>query len=131
MVDAVSLYDSPFSALHSRLGALYISFVCLGPYIVSLGFITQNTAAHTKKVVLCFIVKCVLNISCPLGIGESLGSYIPSVLTIVLYMKYCWNENRRRDRAATAVGGDAQEAHLDTDSMDLTDEQNPQFTYAW
>lgn len=146
MVAAVFLYTLPLSALHARLGALYISFFYLGPYIVSLGFITQNTAGHTKKVVLnalCFIANCVSNIIgpqffkakqaplYPLGMGAILGSYVLSILTIVLYMTYCWNENRKRDRAAAAVGGDIQEAHLDTDFMDLTDKQNPHFRYVW
>jgi len=42
----------PLTAPRARLGALYISLFSRGPYIVSLGFIPQNTAGHTKKVVL-------------------------------------------------------------------------------
>lgn len=41
MVAAVFLYTLPLSALHARLGALYMSFFYLSHYL-SLGFITQN-----------------------------------------------------------------------------------------
>lgn len=113
---------------------------------MSFGFITQNTAVHTKKVVLkalCFITNRVSNTIGPhlfkakqaplylLGMGAILGSYVLSILTIVLDMTYRWNENRQRDRAAAAVEGDCQEAQLDTDFMDLTDKQNPQFRHVW
>jgi MFS transporter, ACS family, allantoate permease len=146
MIAAVFLYTLPLTALHARLGALYVSFFYLGPYIVSLGFITQNTGGHTKKVVLnalCFIANCVSNIIgpqffkstqsplYPLGMGAILVSYVLSIFTMALYMAYCWNENRRRDRAAEAVGEASVDVHLDTDFKDLTDKQNPHFRYVW
>ncbi|OKL63738.1 hypothetical protein UA08_00224 [Talaromyces atroroseus] len=146
MVAAVFLYTLPLTALHTRLGALYVSFFYLGPYIVSLGFITQNTAGHTKKVVLnalCFVANCVSNIIgpqffksnqaplYPLGMGAIFVSYALSILTTALYMAYCWNENRKRDRAAEATGEQSVDVHLDTDFKDLTDMQNPHFRYVW
>lgn len=146
MVAAVFLYTLPLTALHARLGTLYVSFFYLGPYIVSLGFITQNTAGHTKKIVLnalCFIANCVSNIIgpqffksaqaplYPLGMGAILGSYVLSIFTMMLYMVYCWNENRRRDKAAQDAGMGSSDVHLDTDFRDLTDKQNPHFRYVW
>lgn len=142
MIAAIFLYKLPLDALHARLAVLYVSFFYLGPYIVSLGFITINTSGYTKKVVLnaiCFISNCVANIIgpqffkasqaplYPLGTGAILGSYCLGIVMICLYMAYCHLENKRRDR----VEGGRQESHEDTDFMDLTDKQNIHFRYVW
>lgn len=63
--------------------------------------------------------------------GAILGSYILSILNIILYMMYCLNENRKRGRAAAATGGDSQEAHFGKDFMDLASMQNPHCRYIW
>lgn len=59
LISSVFLYTLPLNAFHSRLAAIYMSYFYLGPYILSLGINTANTAGHTKKVVtnaLVFIV---------------------------------------------------------------------------
>ncbi|KAJ5587257.1 uncharacterized protein N7459_003022 [Penicillium hispanicum] len=142
MIAAIFLYKLPVTAFSARLGVLYLSFFYLGPYIVSLGFITINTSGHTKKVVLnaiCFVSNCVANIIgpqffkssqsplYPLGTGAILGSYVLGIITICLYMAYCAWENRRRDRAE----GGHSVGHEDTDFMDLTDKENIHFRYVW
>lgn len=144
MIAAIFLYKLPLTALHARLGALYASFFYLGPYIISLGFITMNTSGYTKKVVLnaiCFVANCVANIIgpqffktnqsplYPLGTGAILGSYCLAILTICLYMAFCHYENRRRDRLEGAH--EHVHVHEDTDFRDLTDKENIHFRYLW
>ncbi|KUJ20301.1 putative allantoate permease [Mollisia scopiformis] len=143
MIAAIFLYTLPLTALHNRLAALYVSYFYLGPYIVSLGFITANTAGHTKKVTvnaLVFISYCVSNIIgpqffksnqaplYPLGTGAILGAYVLSIITMCTYMAFCWHENQRRDKLDTA-GGEL--AHQETDFKDLTDKENIHFRYVW
>ncbi|CAK7232812.1 hypothetical protein SCUCBS95973_008383 [Sporothrix curviconia] len=141
MIAAIFLYKLPLTSLHARLGTLYVSFFYLGPYIVSLGFITINTSGHTKKVVvnaICFVANCVANIIgpqsplYPLGTGAILGSYCLSIITICLYMGYCYYENKRRDRLeGVNVSVQMDQRHEDTDFRDLTDMQNAHFRYVW
>jgi ACS family allantoate permease-like MFS transporter len=141
MIAAIFLYALPLGNLQGRLAALYCSYFYLGPYIVSLGINTANTAGHTKKVTvnaLIFIAYCVSNIIAPqffkanqaplypLGMGAVLGSYVLAMITIVMYAGYCWRENRRRDRIDADKGG---RVHADTDFRDLTDKQNIHFRY--
>lgn len=143
LISSCLLYTLPTTNYHGRLAALYVSYFYLGPYIVSLGLITANTAGHTKKVTtnaLVFIAYCVSNIIgpqfflsqqaplYPLGTAAILGSYVLSTIIIILYATYCWWENRRRDAVDEARG---QRIHQDTDFRDLTDRENIHFRYVW
>ncbi|KND86994.1 putative transporter [Tolypocladium ophioglossoides CBS 100239] len=143
LISSVFLYTLPLDDYQGRLAALYMSYFYLGPYIVSLGINTANTAGHTKKVTvnaIIFIAYCVSNIIAPqffkatqaptytLGMAAILTSYILAMIFIILYAAYCWYENRRRD--AIDEGRD-QTVHSDTDFRDLTDKQNIHFRYIW
>ena len=143
LVSAVFLYTLPLDAYNNRLGALYMSYFYLGPYIVALGINTANTAGHTKKVTvnaLIFIAYCTSNIIAPqffktnqaplypLGMAAILASYILAAITIALYAAYCWWLNRSRDAVDHAAG---EAVHSDTDFRDLTDKQNIHFRYVW
>lgn len=142
LISTAFLFTLPLTALTQRLGVLYLSFFYIGPYIVSLGFITINTSGYTKKVVLnatCFVSNCVANIVgpqffksdqaplYPLGTGAIMGSYCLGIITICFYMAYCAIENRRRD----TIESGRPAVHEDTDFMDLTDKQNIHFRYVW
>ncbi|CZR56543.1 related to DAL5-Allantoate and ureidosuccinate permease [Phialocephala subalpina] len=139
MIASVFLYTLPLDAYNSRLGAMFVSYFYLGPYIVSLGLISANTAGHTKKVVtnaLIFMAYCVSNIIGPqffksnqaplyvLGMASILGSYVLSLISILLYSSYCFVENEKRDRVDAARG---ETVHQDTDFKDLTDLENIHF----
>ena len=141
LISSVFLYTLPLDSFYSRLAALYMSYFYLGPYVVSLGINTANTAGHTKKVTvnaLIFIAYCASNIIAPqffkasqaplypLGMGAILGSYVLAMISMALYAAYCWNENRKRS-AAIARG----EGQADTAFQDLTDKQNIHFRYVW
>ncbi|KAK8014293.1 transporter [Apiospora arundinis] len=143
LVSTVFLYILALDDYSGRLAALYMSYFYLGPYIVSLGLNTANTAGHTKKVTtnaLIFISYCISNIVAPqfflsgqapvyaLGITAILGSYVLSAISIVLYAAYCICENRRRERVDTVAEG---RVHVDTDFKDLTDKENVHFRYVW
>jgi MFS transporter, ACS family, allantoate permease len=143
LISAVFLYTLPTDNFNSRLAALYMSYFYLGPYIVSLGLNTANTAGHTKKVTvnaLIFIAYCVSNIIAPqffkaeqaplypLGMAVILASYVLAMIIIILYAAYCWWENRRRNAVDEAAGA---AVHTDTDFRDLTDKQNIHFRYVW
>ncbi|KAI0144514.1 MFS general substrate transporter [Xylariaceae sp. FL1272] len=143
LISATFLYTLPLTDYYGRLAALYLSYFYLGPYIVSLGLNTANTAGHTKKVTLnalVFIAYCVSNIVAPqffraeqspvytLGIAAVLGSYVLSTIFILMYAGYCIYENRRRDRVDEAAG---ERVHADTDFKDLTDKENVHFRYVW
>ncbi|KAF6813218.1 MFS allantoate transporter [Colletotrichum sojae] len=143
MIATVLLYTLPLDNYTARLWALYWSYFYLGPYIVGLGMNSANTAGHTKKVTtnaIVFASYCISNIIgpqffkaaqaplYPLGMGAMLVSYALSIFTMLLYMLYCWNENRRRDKLDHAAG---QRVHLDTDFQDLTDRENIHFRYVW
>jgi MFS transporter, ACS family, allantoate permease len=64
----------------------------------------------------------------PLGTGAILGSYVLSIITIILYGACCYWENCRRDRVDSTRD---ERVHADTDFMDLTDRQNVHFRYVW
>ena len=62
MISSVFLYTLPLKNYHGRLAALYMSYFYLGPYVLSLGLATANTAGHTKKVT----VNAIIFIACEL-----------------------------------------------------------------
>ncbi|KAJ0337442.1 hypothetical protein COL154_013129 [Colletotrichum chrysophilum] len=143
MVATVLLYTLPLDSYTGRLWALYWSYFYLGPYIVALGINSANTSGHTKKVTtnaIVFASYCISNIIgpqffkssqaplYPLGMGAMLVSYALSIFTMILYMLYCWNENRRREKLDQDAG---RRVHLDTDFQDLTDRENIHFRYVW
>ena len=143
MIASVFLYTLPLHAYNSRLGAMFVSYFYLGPYVVSLGLNAANTAGHTKKVTvnaLIFIAYCVSNIIGPqffkkeqaplyvLGMASILGSYVLSLISIGLYCFYCLYENKRRDRVDAAA---TETVHQDTDFKDLTDMENLHFRYVF
>lgn len=144
MISSVFLYTLPLDAYDRRLVSVWFGFFYLGPYVVSLGLNTANTAGHTKKVTtnsLIFIAYCASNIIgpqffkakqaplYPLGIAAILGSYVLAIGTMALYMAYCAYENKRREKIDAGAGGQRQ--HADTDFRDLTDRENVHFRYVW
>ncbi|PGG97076.1 hypothetical protein AJ79_09350 [Helicocarpus griseus UAMH5409] len=143
MIAVIFLYTLPITDLNSRLAALYMSYFYFGPYVVSLSLVSANFSGHTKKVTvnaLIFIAYCISNIIgpqffknnqaplYPLGVGAILGSYVLSLILIVMFMVVCWAENCRRDRRDEAA---RERVHADTDFRDMTDKQNIHFRYIW
>lgn len=143
MIATIFLYTLRVDDYKGRLAALYLSYFYLGPFVVSLGINTANTAGHTKKVTtnaLIFIAYCASNIVAPqffladqaplysLGIAAILGSYVLAMVTITLYAVYCWWLNKRNKLIAAAI---LEGTGVDNDYHDLTDKQNIHFRYVW
>ncbi|KAK8054388.1 allantoate permease [Apiospora saccharicola] len=123
LISTIFLHTLAVDDYNGRLAALYMAYFYFGPYVVSLGINTANTAGHTKKVTtnaLIFTSYCVSNIVAP--------HYVLSAAFIVLYAAYCIYENRRRDRIDAGAG---ERVHMDTDFQDLTDKENVHFRYVW
>jgi MFS family permease len=117
---------------------------CIGaslPLIFS--WVAANYAGHTKKVTMNAILLMsngLGNIIGPLTFTGDTAStgYIPAKIAIMatgavaifatgaLWLMYTW-ENKKRDRKTTVEGA----RHVkDSEFMDLTDKQNPEFRYA-
>ncbi|ETS84343.1 hypothetical protein PFICI_02368 [Pestalotiopsis fici W106-1] len=143
MISTIFLYTLPTTAIQNRLVALFMAYFYLGPYVVSIGLASANTAGYTKKVTvnsMIFMGWCASNIVgpfCfktnqaplyPFGIAAMLFSNAGSIIMTCLYILCCWSDNRQRDRKA-AVEGTIPVA--ETEFRDFTDKQNPNFRYVW
>lgn len=118
-------------------------------FVISLSLITSNTGGQSKKMIVSGMIwfgACVGNIAGPffykteqapsyhLGIGSLLvANCIEFALFFVFRYAFIW-ENRRKEqqRAALRESGD-----FDTDVLnataftDMTDKENPNFTYVY
>ncbi|KAJ5498726.1 Major facilitator superfamily domain general substrate transporter [Penicillium expansum] len=149
LVGSVLLYTLPAERKMSRLGAVYSLLTCTVSYIMCMSMISSNIAGFTKKMtasVLIFVGYCVGQIITPQFFISSEAPTYPTgfrayfvtasmmiVLQAVLMMYYL-NENRRRDKRSegTVIVDEGNQHHiLETDLMDLTDREQPNFRYSW
>ncbi|CAI7641756.1 unnamed protein product [Penicillium viridicatum] len=149
LVGSVLLYTLPTERKMSRLGAVYSLLTCTVSYIMCMSLISSNVAGFTKKMtasVMIFVGYCVGQIITPqFFISSEAPTYptgfrayfVTASMMIVIQatlMLYYLNENRRRDRRseATVVADEGNQHHiLETDLMDLTDREQPNFRYTW
>lgn len=143
IIGAALMAFLPGSGSSSRAGKLIGNYMtnAIGaslPLVYS--WVAANFAGHTKKVTMNAIMLmsfCLGNIIGPLTFtSQSSPAYVPAKIAIIvtgavaimatsaLMLKYRW-ENRKRD-ASGAVQGHVE----DSEFMDLTDRQNPEFRYA-
>lgn len=160
MISAIFLYTLPTTNLNGRLAALYMSYFYLGPYIVSLGINTANTAGHTKKAcesegrnsaqrltsrkvtvnALIFIAYCVSNIIAPQFFKADQAPLYPLgmgailgayVLAIITILLYAAYCFYENKRRDRIDADKDKKVHGDTDFKDLTDKQNVHFRYCF
>ncbi|KAJ5943087.1 hypothetical protein N7516_003255 [Penicillium verrucosum] len=149
LVGSVLLYTLPAERKMSRLGAVYSLLTCTVSYIMCMSMISSNVAGFTKKMtasVMIFVGYCVGQIITPqFFISSEAPTYptgfrayfVTASMMIVIQaalMMYYLNENRRRDRRseATVITDEGNQHHiLETDLMDLTDREQPNFRYTW
>ncbi|CAI7575271.1 hypothetical protein PCG10_007483 [Penicillium crustosum] len=149
LVGSVLLYTLPTDRKMSRLGAVYSLLTCTVSYIMCMSMISSNVAGFTKKMtasVMIFVGYCVGQIITPqFFISSEAPTYptgfrayfVTASMMIVIQaalMMYYLNENRRRDKRseATVVADEGNQHHiLETDLMDLTDREQPNFRYTW
>ncbi|OAP57655.1 hypothetical protein AYL99_08393 [Fonsecaea erecta] len=132
----------PKSDKAGKLAGIYLTQI-FGPNLSMMySWAAANYAGHTKKVSINAIILFAYGASNIIGpltfTGYTAPNYIPAkvaimaclslaiVTALVLRFWYVW-ENKRRDQLAAAEGY----VHVpDTEFMDLTDKQNPEFRYA-
>ncbi|QQK40289.1 Major facilitator superfamily domain, general substrate transporter [Penicillium digitatum] len=149
LVGSVLLYTLPAEKKMSRLGAVYSLLTCTVSYIMCISIISSNIAGFTKKMtasVMVFVGYCVGQIITPqFFISSEAPTYptgfrayfVTASMMIVLQaalMIYYLNENRCRDKRSKGmvIADKANQHHiLETDLMDLTDREQPNFRYTW
>ncbi|KAH8705917.1 putative pantothenate transporter [Talaromyces proteolyticus] len=148
LIGSVLLYTLPTSMKLSRLGAVYSLLTCTVSEIMCMSMISSNIAGFTKKVTvsaMVFIGYCIGQIITPqFFISSEYPTYptgfrayfVTSSMMVVLQialMLYLMKENKRRDKIAEAVVLEENHGHrvLETDLMDLTDWEQPNFRYSW
>ncbi|KAJ6124554.1 Major facilitator superfamily domain general substrate transporter [Penicillium samsonianum] len=149
LVGSVLLYTLPAERKMSRLGAVYSLLTCTVSYIMCMSMISSNIAGFTKKMtasVMIFVGYCVGQIITPqFFITAEAPTYptgfrayfVTASMMIVIQaalMMYLINENRRRDKRSEApvIADQGNQHHiLETDLMDLTDREQPNFRYTW
>ncbi|TVY44230.1 Thiamine pathway transporter [Lachnellula occidentalis] len=114
------------------------------PLMYSLA--AANYAGHTKKITINAILLmsfCVGNIIGPLTFqpdGKNPPQYIPAKIAIMatgavavvaalILVTLLWRENRKRDKEESAMGG--YDHVIDSEFMDKTDKENPEFRYSY
>jgi len=114
------------------------------PLMYSLA--AANYAGHTKKITINAILLmsfCIGNIIGPLTFqpdGKNPPEYIPAKIAIMAtgavavvaalaLVTMLWRENRRRDMEEAAMGG--YDHVVDSEFMDKTDKENPEFRYSY
>ncbi|KAJ5618838.1 Major facilitator superfamily domain general substrate transporter [Penicillium lagena] len=149
LVGSVLLYTLPTERKLSRLGAVYSLLTCTVSYIMCMSMISSNIAGFTKKMtvsVFIFIGYCIGQIITPqFFISSEAPTYptgfrayfVTSAMMIAVQaalMIYLMNENHRRDKRSTgATVADDGDQHCisESDLMDLTDREQPNFRYTW
>ncbi|KIW72454.1 hypothetical protein PV04_00645 [Phialophora macrospora] len=132
----------PKSDKAGKLAGIYLTQI-FGPNLSMMySWAAANYAGHTKKICINATILFAYGASNIIGpltfTGYTAPDYIPAKVAImaclslaivtvfVLRYWYVW-DNKRRDRVAAAEGY----VHVpDTEFMDLTDKQNPEFRYA-
>ncbi|KIA75774.1 pantothenate transporter [Aspergillus ustus] len=150
LVGSVLIYLLPAEMKLSRLGAVYSLLTCTVSYIMCMSLISSNVAGFTKKMtasVMVFVAYCIGQIITPqFFISAEAPRYptgfrayfVTAAMMIVieaLLMVYLITENRRRDKRSEApiTLDDEGNQHiiLESDLMDLTDWEQPNFRYTW
>ncbi|EKV05348.1 Allantoate permease [Penicillium digitatum PHI26] len=133
LVGSVLLYTLPAEKKMSRLGAVYSLLTCTVSYIMCISIISSNIAGFTKKMTASFFISSEAP-TYPTGFR---AYFVTASMMIVLQaalMIYYLNENRCRDKRSKGmvIADKANQHHiLETDLMDLTDREQPNFRYTW
>ncbi|KAL4876882.1 major facilitator superfamily domain-containing protein [Aspergillus karnatakaensis] len=112
LVGSVLIYLLPSEMKLSRLGAVYSLLTCIVSYIMVMSMVSSNVAGFTKKMtasVMVFVAYCIGQIITPQFFISSEAPRYPTVL---------------------ADEGDRHHI-LESDLMDLTDWEQPNFRYTW
>lgn len=138
---------APDDAYVGRLICYYLTGSYQASFIMTLSLITSNVGGQSKKMIVSGIIwfgACIGNIASPFfykadqapkyteGIGSLLAANIIELLMFgVFRYVFIW-ENKRKEKQRAAIYA-AGEVHAlnETAFKDLTDKQNPNFTYVY
>ncbi|KAH7039570.1 major facilitator superfamily domain-containing protein [Microdochium trichocladiopsis] len=146
---ALGFLLAPANAYVGRLICFYLTGSYQASFVISLSLITSNTGGQSKKMIVSGMIwfgACIGNIaspffykteqapSYPLGIGSLLvANCIELALFFVFRYAFIW-ENRRKEaqrEALRAAGYEETDELNATAFADMTDKENPNFTYVY
>ncbi|TLD13108.1 uncharacterized protein PgNI_02822 [Pyricularia grisea] len=146
---ALGFLLAPADAYVGRLVCFYLTGSYQASFVISLSLITSNTGGQSKKMIVSGMIwfgACIGNIAgpffyrsdqapkYPLGIGSLLVANCAELaLFFVFRYAFIW-ENKKKERqreALRAEGGGLLAGEDETAFMDLTDGENPNFTYIY
>ncbi|KXJ91625.1 allantoate permease [Microdochium bolleyi] len=146
---ALGFLLAPANAYVGRLICFYLTGSYQASFVISLSLITSNTGGQSKKMIVSGMIwfgACIGNIaspffykseqapSYPLGIGSLLvANCIELALFFVFRFAFKW-ENKRKEtqREQLRRNGEAEADTLNSTAFtDLTDKENPNFTYVY
>lgn len=138
------MWKLPASTKAGRLAAYYVFYTGWGPWIVGASLPMANTSGHSKKVTmnaLYFVGFCLGNIAGPQafragdapeyarGFAGLLVCLVVAMVAILAYGALCAAENKRKDDADAAAGGEMQE--VAEAFSDCTDKEKKGFRYTY
>ncbi|ETN45003.1 uncharacterized protein HMPREF1541_09879 [Cyphellophora europaea CBS 101466] len=141
ILGVVLLIALPDSAGAGKLVGYYMTLACTTPFVALLSLISSNIAGYTKKTTvaaLFLIFYCVGNIIGPQTFRpKDAPKYVPAIVTILVCWSlcfgdivfiwwYCKRQNRKKAAIRAEPGYTKQE---NSEWLDLTDRENPEFTY--
>ncbi|KAH8844704.1 hypothetical protein MCOR02_010857 [Pyricularia oryzae] len=146
---ALGFLLAPADAYVGRLVCFYLTGSYQASFVISLSLITSNTGGQSKKMIVSGMIwfgACVGNIAgpffyrsdqapkYPLGIGSLLVANCAELaLFFVFRYAFIW-ENKKKERQRErlrAEGGGLLAGEDETAFTDLTDGENPNFTYVY
>ncbi|ORY28022.1 major facilitator superfamily domain-containing protein [Naematelia encephala] len=143
---ALGFLLAPEKAYVGRLICFYLTGSYQSSFVLSLSLITSNTGGQSKKMIVSGMIwfgACIGNIAGPffyksnqapsyhLGIGSILVcNCLELALFFAFRFAFIW-ENKKKERQRAQLGDVTEEALNRTAFADLTDKQNPNFTYVY
>ncbi|GAB1733347.1 hypothetical protein NU195Hw_g7532t1 [Hortaea werneckii] len=139
---------APDDAYVGRLICFYMTGSYQASFIMTLSLITSNVGGQSKKMIVSGIIwfgACVGNIASPFfykedqapnyteGIGSLLAANIIELLMCIVFrFVFAWeNKRKEKQRAALRENGREIQASNETAFSDMTDKENPNFTYVY
>jgi ACS family allantoate permease-like MFS transporter len=143
LVGSFLIYYEPTTHKLTRLAGIYILMTNTVSYIMVMSMISSNFAGMTRKTTVAaglFLSYSAGNLVAPqlfltreaprypTGFKGMIAAFILMIVVEILLMLWLIWENKRRDKKFGTVG---QGEDADTDFLDLTDKEQPNFRYVW
>ncbi|KAF2436073.1 putative MFS allantoate transporter [Tothia fuscella] len=138
MIGMIMIIAIPSSHPSGRLAGYYLTQASPTPFVALLSLISTNVAGYTKKTTIAalyLISYCVGNIIGPQTFRGP--DYVPAEITIVVCWGAClvdlvfiwWYCRRQNGKKAEVRARDGYTKLENQEWLDLTDQENPEFTY--